>query len=286
MSQPTYNSEFCEQQYNARAAVPDHPAILARWAEESKRVREYSRCELDLAYGPSHREKLDLFLAEGTGRPLLLFIHGGYWRALDKYDFSFLAPAFTQAGVSVALASYGLCPQITIDGIVGQIRAAVAWLARNAHRYGAPANKLFVSGHSAGGHLTAMMAATHWPSFAADLPVDLVQGAVPISGIYDLEPLRYSSVNQDVRMNAAAARRLSPIHWRAPSRIPMVITAGGDESDEFKRQQRLLVESWRERCSFEEIPMPGHNHFSVVEQLCAAQSPLYHAVLRLIGVAA
>jgi arylformamidase len=284
LNQPAYTPEFCEQQYNARAAVPEHPAILARWAEESKRAREQLRCELDLSYGPSHREKLDLFPAEGKGRPLLLFIHGGYWRALDKADFSFLAPAFTRAGVSVALAGYSLCPQITIDGIVGQIRTAVAWLARNAHRYGADPGKLFVCGHSAGGHLTAMMAATHWPSFAADLPADILKGAVPISGLYDLEPLRYASVNQDVRMDQAAAQRLSPVHWRAPVRMPIVITAGGDESDEFKRQQRLLIERWREQCSFQEIPTPGCNHFTVVEQLCAPDSALHRAVLRLIGV--
>ena len=279
----TFTHEYCEKQYNNRAAVPEHPQIIARWVSESATVRATQRCELDLEYGPSYQEKLDLFFADGESKALLVFIHGGYWRSLDKSDFSFLAPAFTRHGVSVAVINYGLAPQVRIDDVVRQTRAAIAWIAQNAYRYGADASKLYVAGHSAGGHLTAMMAATHWPSVATTLPIDVIKGAISISGIYDLEPIRYASVNQDVRLDAAAAARLSPALMRPPIKVPMIMAVGGDESDEFKRQNKLLIESWPE-CAMQDIPMPGTNHFNVVDELARGESPLYRAALKMMGV--
>ena len=278
-----FTPEYCEKQYNNRAAVPEHPQIIARWVSESATVRSNQRCELDLEYGPSYQEKLDLFFADGKSKALLVFIHGGYWRSLDKNDFSFLAPAFTRHGVSVAMINYGLAPQVRIDDIVRQTRAAIAWIAQNAYRYGADASKLYVAGHSAGGHLTAMMAATHWPSVATTLPIDLIKGAISISGIYDLEPIRYASINQDVRLDAAAAARLSPALMRPPVKLTMVMAVGGDESDEFKRQNKLLIERWSEY-AMQDIPMPGTNHFSVVDELAKIESPLHSAALKIMGI--
>lgn len=278
-----FTPEYCEQQYNARAAVPQHPQIIARWVNESATVRASQRCELDLEYGPSFQEKLDWFFAEGTSNALLVFIHGGYWRSLDKSDFSFLSPAFTRRGISVAVINYGLAPQLRIDDIVRQTRAAITWIAHNAYRHGADASKLYVAGHSAGGHLTAMMAATHWPSVSTTLPIDLVKGAICISGIYDLEPIRYTSINQDVRLDAAAAQRLSPALMQPTVNVPMLMAVGGDESDEFKRQNTLLIERWP-ACAMQDVPLPGANHFTVVGDLAKAESPLHQAALTLMGV--
>jgi arylformamidase len=280
MTQPT--PEYYEQQYNNRAAVPEHPQILARWASESEAVRAARRCELDLQYGPSYLEKLDLFFPDGPSRALLVFIHGGYWRAMDKNDFSFLAPTFSKQGVTVAMINYGLAPQLRIDDIVRQCRVAIAWLAQNAQRYGADASKLYIAGHSAGGHLASMMAATHWPSVSTTLPIDLLKGAICISGLYDLEPIRHTSVNQDVRLDLAAAKRLSPAFLQPAFTIPILLAVGGDESDEFKRQTQLLMDSWSHP-GMQNIALPGANHFTVVEELAKADSPLHRAALAMMG---
>jgi arylformamidase len=275
--------EYYEAQYNNRALVPEHPQIISNWVGESAKVRASARCELDLEYGTSYLEKLDLFFPETPSKALLVFIHGGYWRSLDKNDFSFLAPAFTRQGVTVALINYGLAPQVRIDDIVRQSRVAIAWLAQNARRYGADANKFFVCGHSAGGHLAAMMAATHWPSVSTTLPVDLIKGAISISGLYDLEPIRFTAVNQDVRLDAAAAQRLSPAQMRPTGAMPIVMAVGGNESDEFKRQNQLLLERWSNLCPMQDIPLPGTNHFTVVEELGKAQSALHRAALAMMS---
>lgn len=283
MTPPVFTPEYCERQYNNRAAVPEHPQIIAGWASRSAEVRANSRCELDLEYGPAFLEKLDLFFPEGSSRGLLVFVHGGYWRSLNKNDFSFLASTFTKQGITVALPNYSLAPQVRVDDIVQQMRTFITWLAHHAHRYDADAAKLFISGHSAGGHLAAMLAATHWPSFSTVLPIDLIKGAIAISGIYDLEPIRYASINQDVRLDERAAKRLSPALIQPPTPVPMIMAVGGDESDEFKRQNRLLMERWS-HCLMEDVPMPGMNHFTIVEQLGLAESPLHQATLRVMKI--
>ena len=279
-----FTPEYYEAQYNNRAMVPEHPQIIANWVNESAKVRASDRCELDLEYGASYLEKLDLFFPETPSKALLVFIHGGYWRSLDKNDFSFLAPAFTQRGITVATINYGLAPQLRIDDIVRQSRVAIAWLAQNARRYGADANKIYVAGHSAGGHLAAMMAATHWPSVSTTLPINLINGTISISGLYDLEPIRLTSVNQEVRLDAAAAQRLSPALMQPAAATPMLIAVGGDESAEFKRQNQLLLDRWSKLCAMQDIPLPGANHFTVVEELGKAQSPLHQAALTMMGV--
>ena len=275
--------EQLEYQYNNRAAVPEHPQIIARWVSESAKVRANARCELDLEYGASYLEKLDLFFPEAPSKALLVFIHGGYWRSLDKNDFSFLAPAFTKQGITVATINYGLVPQLRIDDIVRQSRVALTWLAQNARRYGADANKIYVAGHSAGGHLAAMMAATHWPSVSTILPIDLIKGVICISGIYDLEPIRFTSVNQEARLDEAAVKRLSPALLQPAAKFPMLMAAGGDESNEFKRQNKLLIERWSAASVMQDIPLPGTNHFSVVEELAKAESPMHRAALAMMG---
>ena len=279
-----HTPEYYEQQYNNRALVPEHPQIIAHWVGESAKTRATARCELDLEYGASYLEKLDLFFPETPSKALLVFIHGGYWRSLDKNDFSFLAPTFTEQGVTVAMIDYGLAPQLRIDDIVRQSRVAVAWLAQNARRYGADASKLYIAGHSAGAHLTAMMAATHWPSVSTTLPNDLIKGLICISGIYDLEPILHVAVNQDVRLDEAAARRLSPALLRPAYTTPIVMAVGGDESDEFQRQNQLLLDRWSNLGAMQDIPLPGTNHFTVVEELVKADSPLHRAAVSMMGV--
>jgi arylformamidase len=277
-----YTIEFCEREYNNRALIPEHPQIFARWAETGAITRRLRPCLIDLPYGDSSGEKLDLFPARHDGAPLLVFIHGGYWRSLDKSDFSWLAPPFVNHGISVALLNYGLAPQTRIEDIVRQVLHALAWLYRGADRYGFDPQRIAVAGHSAGGHLTTMAMAALWPAFARDLPADLVKAGMTISGVHDLEPLVYAPfVNVDLQLDGARAQRLSPVHLPPATTAPLFTAVGGLESSEFLRQNQLIAEAWAE--VFErDIPMPGFNHLTVVDELANPTSPLFDAAVTMI----
>lgn len=272
-----------DQQYNARAAIPDHPRIFARWRENSSLARKSLRCETDYYYGPSPAESLDLFPAGKRNAPLLVFIHGGYWRSLDKQDFSFLATPFVKAGVAVAMPNYGLAPATSIEEMVRQMLRALAWIHRNLSQLDIDVKRVVVAGHSAGAHLAAMMLAADWPRMARDLPPDLLSGAVCISGIHDLVPLaRAPFLRDDLQLDAAAARLVSPIGYRPRLAAPLITAVGGDESSEFQRQNRLIREAWP-HCFRQDIPLPGRHHLASVEALGDPRHPLFHATLRLLG---
>ena len=179
-----YTPEFVERGYNNRAAVPDHPQWLLRFTTTSEEARRRFAPRLDLRYGPGPKETLDLFLPAGPARATFVFIHGGYWRALDKSDFSFVAAPFVAQGIAVAVVNYDLCPEVSIATIVDECRRAVAWLVRDGHAHGANGERIVVGGHSAGGHLRAMLFATDWA--AAGLARDPIAGGVSLSGVHDL----------------------------------------------------------------------------------------------------
>ena len=183
------NVEWMEREYNARAAIPDHPQIFARWAEQGSQVRRRRAGLIDMPYGDDSGERLDFFPTVHRTSPLLVFIHGGYWRSLDKSDFSWVAPPFLDAGVAVAFLNYGLAPRVAVEDMVRQQLRAIAWLHARAEELGFDRQRIVVGGHSAGGHLTAMLMAALWPDLDPDLPPDLVKGGIAISGLYDLEPL-------------------------------------------------------------------------------------------------
>ena len=205
------DAQYYETRYNPRLAVPEYAQHFESWAKRSEQTRQALDCYLDLPYGSHPMEKLDMFRAQGASRGLLMFIHGGYWRALDKSQHSFVARPFVDAGVTVAMINYALCPAVTVEDIVRQVLQATAWLYRNGGNFGAPYHRLHAAGHSAGGHLTAMMLAARWPRFAPDLPAKVVQGGLSVCGIFDVEPVMNTpSVNVDVRLTPAMARKVSP----------------------------------------------------------------------------
>jgi arylformamidase len=279
---PPYTTEFCEREYNARAAIPEHPQIFARWAQDGAAARRQRACMLDLPYGESAAERLDIFPARHADAPLFVFIHGGYWRSLDKADFSWLAPPFVDQGIAVALPNYGLAPATPIEDIVRQMLAALAWLYRRAGDLGFDRDRIVVAGHSAGAHLAAMMAAALWPRYAPDLPADLVKGALLVSGVFDLEPLVYAPfVNVDLKLDVERARRLSPVYLPPATAAPVALAVGGDESSEFKRQSELLAARWSSNVvrSFE---VAGRNHLTVCDALADAGSPLFAAASDLV----
>ena len=197
-----------EQHFNPRVAVPHFQEVLDRYAARSVAARQRLPGVYDLRYGPRPQQTFDLHRAAPppTGAPpLVLFLHGGYWRALDKRDHSFVALLFVEAGVTLANVNYALCPAVTLDEIVGDIREAVRYFAHHAADYGADAQRLFLVGHSAGAHLVARMLAQDW--VAAGLPADTITGAVALSGIYEPEVVRHLTVNAEIGLTAAIAAR-------------------------------------------------------------------------------
>ncbi len=268
----SFNSAYLDDQYNNRLRVPD---FLTRhvqpWQAQSVLLRQSAACALDLPYGASSAEKLDIFLAnpqDTSKRPVLVFIHGGYWRSLDKSDFSFLAAPFTQQGACVVIPNYALCPSVNIEQIVLQQVQALAWVYHHIAQYGGDPARITVIGHSAGGHLAAMMLACQWQKVQPNLPVRLVKNALSLSGLHDLAPIMHSPYLQnDLHLTPAQVRRCSPAYFPAPEGT-LVALCGGDESDEFKRQNALIAQAWgRDSVSVCET-VPGCNHFSVLEALC------------------
>ncbi len=270
-----------EAQYNNRARVPEHAEIFARWQREAAEYRAASsdakRAELEITYGPGPRQILDLFFPEGGARaPLALFVHGGYWRSLDRSTFSHMAAGLNAHGVGVAVVGYDLCPQVTIAAIIEQIRHACLYLWL---RFG---RRILVYGHSAGGHLAAAMLATEWKSREASAPPDLVPAAYAISGLYDLQPLVQLSMNADLRLDPEAARSVSPAFWPAPAGATLDAIVGEFESAEFLRQSRLIAEAWGKAgvaTRYEEIA--AANHFTVIDPLADPDSQMVERLAEL-----
>jgi len=277
-----FTPDFVERGYNLRAAVPEHPQWFARYAEASAAARLRFAPRLDLRYGPGPKETLDLFAPPGRTRATFVFLHGGYWRALDKSDFSFVAAPFLAQGIAVAVVNYDLCPDVSITTIVDQSRRALTWLAREGATQGAGVERIVVGGHSAGGHLVAMLYATDWA--AAGLARDPIAGGVSISGVHDLTPLVLVSFNTDLKLDAATAARLSPSRLRPRSTAPLLLAVGADETSEFLRQTDLMWDAWpAHRPAGDATPLvvPGRHHYSVVVDYADADSELLRRTLSL-----
>lgn len=269
-----------EAEYNNRARVPEHAEIFLRWAREAEDYRaemlKAGRAELNLPYGDTPRQTVDLFVAQQAERaPLALFIHGGWWRSLEPSSFSQMARGLTDNGTTVAVVGYDLCPNVSIAAIVDQIRRACAFLWQRLGR------RMLVCGHSAGGHLAAAMVATDWASLYPKAPSDLVPAGYAISGVFDLSPLVQISVNQDLRLDAEEARRLSPASGPAPQGRLFDAVVGGLESSEFKRQSQLIVQAWRGTAETRYEEVPGTNHFTVIDPLGDPRSAMTHRVAEL-----
>jgi arylformamidase len=281
--------------YNNRALVPDHARYFARWAEDSRLARQQQDCEIDVAYGDSAGETLDIFPAakneklprgKGStrvGAPVLVFIHGGYWRSLDKADHSFLAPALTASGACVVLPNYDLCPAVSIPEITLQMVKALAWTYRHAAEFGGDPNRITVVGHSAGGHLAAMLLVCQWKRWANDLPVDLVKNALSISGLFELESMLHAPfVKDDLRLTPAQVLQASPAWLPAPRHGKLYSVAGEQESAEFMRHNKLIQTAWGKKVVPVSENLACLNHFSIVDALTKPKHRLHALALQLL----
>lgn len=262
-----------EREYNNRAKVPDFAAIAAALTADAAAYRAAHRdSELGVPYGPGARQAMDIFWpASGRAAPLAMFLHGGYWQSLDRSVFSHLAAGPTARGIAVAMPSYDLCPAVTLAALTEQVRGAAAFLHR---RHGRP---MVAFGHSAGGHLTAMLLATDWPGRGER--AGMVSAGLAISGLFDLVPLTLTTINAALRLDTEEARRLSPIGMPAPG-LPLHAVVGGAEGPEYERQSRGIAEAWGG--TWEAVP--GANHFTVVAPLAEAGSALVERLAAMAGV--
>jgi arylformamidase len=277
----TFDQETLDAEYNAAGTVPSLEPYFVRYERESARVRADYECRTDLHYGPGERETLDVFPAWRAGAPVLVYMHGGYWRRLSKDYFDFVAEPFVRAGAAVVVFNYALAPTVTLDEIVREMREAVAWVHAHAADANADANRIYASGHSAGGQLAGILAGTAWDE--RGLPADLVKGVVGISGLYDLEPVRLSNVNDWLHLDRAAAERNSPMRHLPDAITPLLAVVGSGETSEFRRQTIAFAEAWRANGSPADARvLEGLNHYDIVLDLLAERSAFREAMLSLM----
>jgi arylformamidase len=268
-----------EVEYNNRARVPENPALMAGWAKDAAAYRE-QHAPRRITYGPSPRQVIDVFAGEGQEKdnaPLVVFIHGGYWQALDNSWFSHMARGLNAHGIRVAVPAYDLCPQVSVAEIIEQMRQATRELAKLSGR-------LIISGHSAGGHLAACMLATDWKAYDASLPPQPVSAAYAISGLFDLEPLVPTSINKALGLDQAAAHAVSPLFWKPPTHGTLDAVVGEAESAEYHRQSRSIVEAWGQVGIATQFgTVPAANHFTAIAPLADPASPMTLRLKELAG---
>lgn len=278
------NQAQIDAEYNPVIGLDDPAQYGRHYAEQSRQARERLRCVLDIPFGPTLAETLDIFPADQPNAPVFVFIHGGYWRALSSKDFSCVALGLQARGITTVVVNYALAPSVSIDEITRQARASLAWVLRHIGEYGGDPERVAIGGHSAGGHLTAMALQTRWAEDYG-LPADPFKAAVLVSGLFDLLPLRYSFLQPQIQLDDGVIQRNSPLFGVRPCATPALITWGADETAEFARQSGTFHEAWGAQGNTATLqPLPGANHYSAIYGFEQADSLLCGWVARQLGL--
>jgi arylformamidase len=269
-----------EANYNIVAARGGLDEVMQRWSASSALLCERADASLDCAYGSGERERIDIFRCGASAAPLYVYLHGGYWQRGDKSFYSFIAAPFLDAGVDVAIVGYPLCPQVSMTDLVGKVRQAIGWLYHNAGQFGVNRERINLSGHSAGGHLTAMMVCCNWPDFDEKLPRELLRSAIPFSGLYHLEPLLQTSISDALHLTSTEVNRLSPASLRPEAEIPLLTIVGGAETAEFFRQTDLLIQNWSGLLTkIDRHVEPDVDHIDLIDRLASPDSQIFQRIL-------
>jgi|TARA_B110000467_G_C18226477_1_gene426120 arylformamidase len=280
-----YDQQALDAEYNLRPLWPDVPEVVAHRENESAAVRGRIPGRLNIAYGSAPKETLDVFPPSNgrAGGPALIYIHGGYWQMSDKDDTTYIAPAFLDAGIAFIPLNYTLAPDAGVGVMVDECRRAIAWIWQNAAEIGVDPERLYIAGHSAGGHLTAMMLSTDWASIDPALPAAPLKGACALSGLYDLEPIRLTFLNDVLGLSPDDAKQSSPLYLDPLADIPLILSVGELETAEFQRHQTELFAAWSAKgLAVEEIPAPGYHHYTIVGHFGDPDSALHKAILSMI----
>lgn len=272
-----------DAQYNLGTDPVALGAAMQWYVDRSAEARADLQCDLGVRYGPTVDEYLDVFPAARPDAPVLVFVHGGYWVMASPREFSFVARGLAALGITTVIPNYSLCPAVTLDEITRQNRAAVAWTHANIRRWNGDPARIHVAGHSAGGQQTGMIVATDW---ARDygLPADLVKGALPVSGLFDLGPFPYSFLQPSLQLTWDCVARQSPLrHIPAAGGPPLLVAVGARETPEFLRQSRTYTDAWRAAGHAADLlELPGADHFTAIHGFADAGSPLLQRLARLM----
>ena len=277
------SSAEMEWHFNPRVTVPDRTAYMTHRNYANDRVIKKLTRIPDLRYGPNPGELLDIYPGKSDAAPVLVYIHGGYWRAGYKEDWAFVAEPLVDCGATVVVLNYDLCPTISLDELVSEIRRAMTWIFHNIREHGGNPHQMFISGSSAGAHLCAMMLGQKWREDG--LPRELIRGAVLITGIYDVLPVLDISVNKDIRLDPLAAERNSPMRLPPQMSGPLLAAFGANEAEGWKQQTRdyiAMCQTNNIKCDL--LEMPDHDHFSLGTVLGDSDNPLVRTILGQMGL--
>lgn len=280
-----YNQESLDIEYNNRGRFPDTADCKAAQVVGSDEAKAEYECRLDVKFGEGETDLLDIYIAEGDGpRPIHVFFHGGYWKSNTKNDFGFVAKPFVPHGLTTIVVEYPLIPSVRMGTLIDRCCASMEWVWRNADSFGGDKNNITISGHSAGGHITAMMMQTDWPSYGDGLPKDLVKGGCSISGVSDLDPVRLSFQNDELQFSPEEAAEFSTLFMDPKHPGPLLAVAGGIEGPEFIRQTTELADAWSAKgMDVKGWIMEGKHHFTTINQYLDPESELSRAVRGLTG---
>ena len=268
-----------EKGYNVRLLEDDFEGLIEKWSSWSKDFRANADSSLNCQYSNGEKDKLDIFRCGKPNAPLFIFVHGGYWQRGDKSVYSFVAESFVNSGIDVAIIGYQLCPDASMTNIVEKIREAIVWIWNNADDYSISKHRINVSGHSAGGHITGMVLATDWSKIYSGLPEDIVKTGIPISGLYQLEPIRETTIADALGLDDKESQALSPHFFEPQTEAPILVTLGGGETPEFHWQTDNFVNKWKGfKAPLDYFAEPDVNHFGVVEKLANTESAIFNKV--------